>query len=313
MDLWLLVDPRIRGATFAERLDVARAELASWRPEAFVAAHAVGDLEFLQVHLDEADLTEAARRSFVHGMFLVEGSGLRPLDASPDWALPEALVVADRYRGKTHERVTQLSINLAMDAARLPESPATLLDPVAGRATTLLWAARYGLASRGIEREARHLDGLHRHIKRQAKVHRIRHRHQSGFMQKKNRDGVGRFVHYDLGGHELRLIAGDTADAPRLLQGQRFDLIVADLPYGVQFRGGRHRLADQVAAWLPAWTQCARPGAGMALIYNTYQPTPEQLADAVRACGWHVASVSVAHRMSESILRDVLVAVRPPA
>lgn len=310
MPIAALVDPRVRGAYFAETVEVAVAELAAWRPSLVPELLEVGDLQFLVVDVAPADQVALARRSFVQGLFALDGSSMRPLAVDVGFGLPEALVTADRYRGKTHERVTQLAVQLAIDACRVEGGPRRLLDPMAGRGTTLWWAARHGLDSVGVEREADALDALHRHTKRQTKLLRLSHRHHKGFVGKKNRDGVGRFVSYQLGEVSVRLVAGDTREVPKLLQGQRFDLVVCDLPYGIQFRGGPQRLVDLVRAAVPGWVASLRAGGAMALVFNTYQPTREQLCSALAQEGCEVLPFTAPHRMSESIVRDVVVARR---
>ncbi|MEO1271450.1 MAG: hypothetical protein AAFX99_25430, partial [Myxococcota bacterium] len=128
--------------------------------------------------LPDDGLAVAARLACVQGMFRVDEVGrLTPLDLQPDFRLPPSLVYGAKYRGKTHELVTQLALNVAVAHCRTGSPPQTLLDPMAGRGTTLLWGLRYGLHGRGIEQDQGALDDLHRHIKRQTKLHRIKHEH----------------------------------------------------------------------------------------------------------------------------------------
>jgi len=310
MRIAALIDPTARGAFFAQTTEVALAELAAWRPGLRAEQKAIGPLAFLELEVDEASLPALARRSFVQGLFAVEGATLRPLEVAPAYGLPEALV-ADRYRGKTHERVTQLAVQLAIDACEVEGGPSSLLDPMAGRGTTLWWAARHGLSSVGVEQDAASLEALHRHGKRQTKLLRLSHRAEKGSVGKKRRDGVGRYVGFRFDEVRLRLVTGDTREVSTLLQGQRFDLVVTDLPYGIQFRGGAQRLVDLVRAAIPGWVASLRPGGAMAVVFNTYQPTRAQLVESLVAEGCRVRPFEAPHRMSESIVRDVVLAVRP--
>ncbi|MEM1349105.1 MAG: hypothetical protein AAGI01_11150 [Myxococcota bacterium] len=315
MHLAMLLDPTARSAYFADTMDVAMAEFALHYPGVEVTHTRIGAMDFLRTSLPEQVLAEVTRMSCVLGVFAVDEASeqlLEPLDVDPGFILPADLVFGAKYRGKTNELVTQLAINAACRfcASRFP--PRTLLDPMAGRGTTLLWALRYGMDARGVEPDHQAVEDLHRHIKRQTKLHRIKHDHQRGFVGKKNKRGDGQFTHYALGGHTARLITGDSRDAQALLANQRFDLVVADLPYGIQHgsRGAKGGLRGLVEACAPAWIASMREGGAMALIYNTYRPTREELTEIFFTLGCTVQDFTAPHRMSESIVRDVLVVTR---
>jgi hypothetical protein len=312
MKLKLLVTPLAKGAYFDAYLDVARAELQAHFPGVDAELEQVGGLDLLAVELDEDSLPIAARLSFVQGAFRTEDTGrLVPLALQSDLLLPDAIVFGAKYQGKTNELVTQLAINLGLRFCATTRPQKTLLDPMAGRGTTLLWGLRYGIDSTGIERDPDARDALHNHLKRQAKLHRIKHSHRKGFVGRKNRSGSGAFGLYEMAGHSLRLITGDSRRAPDLLGGQRFDLIVSDLPYGVRFKGDSHRSPlELVEACAGGWLASLRDGGAMVLIFNRYQPTREQLEEAMAGPESRALDFSAPHRMSESIVRDLFVVTR---
>lgn len=314
MKLKLLVSPLTKGAFFAQHLEVAQAELQAHVGECRVEVDVRGSLEFLTVELPAAALPLLARLSFVQGIFEdTGGEGLRPLDQRAEFVLPEELVWGAKYAGKTNEVVTQLAINLALQRCE-PRGARSLrlLDPMAGRGTTLLWAARYGLCALGIERDRRALDDLQRHVKKQTKLHRIKHQQSHGFVGRANRQDSGRFLQYVLGGATLKLIVGDSRDAVDLLQRERFDLIVADLPYGVQHVGprGTRNPMEEISACAPGWAASLRGGGAMVLIFNAKQPKRAELVLPFAAAGLVEQSFSARHRMSESIVRDLVVFTR---
>lgn len=313
MELRVLVSPLTKGAYFADHLAVARAELRVLTGGAVVEVERVGPLEFLRVTLEPDQIPGVARASSVQGLFDVAGEGLRPLTTHANFALPEELVFGTKYAGKTNELVTQLGINLALRFCRSSAPPKTLLDPMAGKGTTLLWALRYGLNARGLEIDAGAREALHRHVKRQTKLHRLKHRHHEGFVGPRNRGGRGKFVEYTLGERTLQLITGDSRDAIVLLGRQRFDMLVTDLPYGVQFKSGARQRnpLETLQACAPGWVSSVRPGGSLVLIFNRYQPNRDALAEVFTAQGCHLEPFEAPHRMSESIVRDLLVFTRP--
>ena len=315
MQVRVLVSPLAKGAYFADYLDVAVAELALVAPQAPAPrVERIADLDFLQLELNEESRAAVARASFVQGLFEVDGDGrMRALDIGPKLAFPETLVFGAKYQGKTNELVTQLAVNAALRFCRRPQGPHTLFDPMAGKGTSLLWAVRYGMNARGIEIDGGALDALHRHIKRQTKLHRIKHRHNAGFVGAKSRDGRGRFVRYEIDGRALQLITGDSQDAAALLGAERFDAIVTDLPYGIQFKGKgpKASILDTVKACAPAWVARMRDGGSLVLIFNRYQPKRDALADVFVQLGCRLESFEAPHRMSESIVRDLVVLTTP--
>ena len=321
MKVKLLVSPLARGAYFEEYTEVASAEFAARFPDTPFEVEQFGGLVFLSASLDKngedmevnaAALQSVARLSFVQGAFAVtDTDALKPLQLEPDFLLPQQLVYGWKYQGKTNEMATQLAINAALRYCDTGRAPQTLLDPMAGKGTTLLWALRYGLNSVGIEQDTGAISALEGHLKKQAKLHRIKHSLAKGSVGPRHKGGKGKFVSCDMGNHSLRLIAGDSREASKLLGEQRFDLIVTDLPYGVQFKGGPKRSPiDTVKDCAKTWVERLRSGGAMAIMFNTYQPTRVQLEAVFKDLECTIHDFAAPHRMSESIVRDVLVATR---
>ncbi len=312
MALKLLVDPLSQGAYFSDTLSVAVAELRMAFPHADVHLDPHHTLQFVDVDLPDEAAPLLARMSWVQGIFAPKGDSLSIVDADPGFRLPRDLVWGAKYRGKTHELVTQLAIQVALSACSLP-TPRTLLDPMAGRGTTLLWGLRYGLESWGVERDPDALDHVQRDTKRQTKLHRLKHTLRRG--GKRGKDGAFLDLRFPEDDVRLRLVTGDSRHLPRLVQKKRFDLIVSDLPYGVQFVGpkGARNPIEVLRACAPAWAASLNPGGAMVLIYNRLQPARAQLATPFVEAGLALSPIEMAHRMSESILRDLLVLTKPEA
>ena len=310
----LLVDPRATGAYFADTLDVARAELLLHRPDSQPEVIEHPMFTRLRVQVPAAALPQLARLSFVQAIFAVDGTRLEPLHTDPGYQLPAELVFGAKYRGKTHELLTLLALNVARATCTVPlEHTIKVLDPMAGRGTTLLWAARTGWSATGIERDGRAVDDLQRHVKKQCKLLRIKHKETRGTVGRKGRDGTGRFVRYTFGTPTIRLITGDARQTRPLLQGERFPLIVTDLPYGIQHTrddGWRDPTAT-LRACAPEWAGRLAPGGSMVLSFNAFLPRRERLLELFTEAGLEPHPFAAPHRMSESILRDLVVFTRP--
>ena len=312
MKLKLLISPLGRGAFFGAYREVAAAEFAVLFPTTPFELERIGGLDFLATTLAEEALPLVTRFASIQGVFSVtEDDSLIPLLHQPDFLLPAELVYGWKYQGKTNELATQLALNVALRHCDTGRALQTLLDPMAGKGTTLLWALRYGLNSVGIEQDAGALSALSAHLKKQAKLHRIKHSLANGSVGPKNKGGKRKFVSCDMGQHTLRLIAGDSRDAAVLLGDQRFDVLVTDLPYGVQFKGGPKRSPlDTVKACANAWVERLREGGAMTIMFNNYQPSRAQLEAVFKTLNCTIHDFAAPHRMSESIVRDLLVITR---
>ena len=309
-----LISPRAEAAFFAEAMKVAREELAGVEGVTEVEERRFGDMAFLQAEISDDVLPVVLRLACVQGAFAVEGGALVPLDRGAGFALHPDFVWGEKYRGKTSETLTQLLINLC-----LQEMPGRgpgglrLLDPMAGRGTTLLWAMRFGMRATGVEQEAGALVEFRRGLKKWTKIHRQKHKLSEGWVQKANRRGRGKYVEFSAEGTTARLICGPTGELRDLTQRKPFDLIVADAPYGVEHKGpgGTRNPLEVLAEAAPGWAAALAPGGAMALAFNAYIPKREALVAAFDGLGLEVVERDLRHRMSEAILRDVLVMRKP--
>jgi hypothetical protein len=309
MKMKLLITPLSQGAYFEDYLDVAVQEFLAHFPDSRVELSQVGDLNFMEISMDEPHIHRLSRLSFVQGVFNAEApTGLIPLSPDPGFILPSALVYGWKYPGKTNERVTQLAINLALRYCDTGRPAATLLDPMAGKGTTLLAGLRYGLNCTGVEQDFSALSALSGHLKKQTHLHRLKHSLSRGTIGQKSKGNTGKFISCTLADHTLKLVCGDTRESHPLLGGQRFDVIVSDLPYGIQFRGNARRTPlDTIRDSAAGWVRSLQKGGAMVLIFNTYQPSRKSLVDLFESLDCRIPNFTAPHRMSESIVRDLLV------
>lgn len=306
----LLISPAARGAYFADMQTVALAEIAGLPDVETGAIEAHGGMDFLRVTCGVDKVTDLLRLSFAQGLFAIDGDSWTPVEGGAGFVLHENFVVGEKYRGKTNETLTQLLINLATQVADTGNADLRLLDPMCGRGTSLLWAMRYGIRATGIEKDPSALNEIRRGLKKWTKLHRQRHKMVDGWVQKSNKKNVGKSMDFMAEGQVARFITGDTVNAQSLAGHKPFDLLVTDIPYGVQHMGGadgeRSPLAVIQAA-APGWAACLAPGGAMAIAYNCNIPRRPQMEAAFAGLGLDVIEKNVAHRMSESIVRDVLI------
>lgn len=302
----LLISPRADAAYFAQAVDVAQSELALALPNQAAILSSAGDLRFLIVDANAADLATLLRLSFVQGVFEVGENGYHPIDETAGFSLHPDFVWGEKYRGKTNETLTQLLINLSLSAN--PDAK-SLCDPMCGRGTTLLWAMRYGLKATGVEQDPLALQDIQRGLKKWTKLHSQKHKLTQGWTQKTNKKGTGRYIEFSAEGTSMRVVTGDTTKTPELLQNRKFDILATDVPYGIQHMGTANTRSpiDTLRDAAEGWTRSLKPNGVLAIAFNTYMPKRAELQSVFADQNLVEIQTNVAHRMSESILRDVLV------
>ena len=57
---------------------------------------------------------------------------------------------------------------------------------------------------------------------------------RDGFIGKANKKGLGKYLDFAAEGTDFRMVQGDGSQPIQSFKKEKFDLIVSDLPYGVQ-------------------------------------------------------------------------------
>lgn len=308
----LLISPLAKSAYFKAYIDIAINEL-SWCLGIDDTEHQkISTLDFLYIRANEEQLFGLSRLSFVQGIFKREDENLEPLTIDNQFQLHEDFVCAAKFKGKTNELLTQCLINVAHKAllsnGDTISEKIKLLDPMCGRATTLLWAQRYSFKAKGIEQDKKALADIRQLVKKQCKLHRQKHQCREGFVGKANKQDNGKFIDFAFPDSSMRVISGDSAKADQLLKDEKFHLIVSDLPYGVQHfttEKTRNPLAV-IEQCVEGWINSLKPGGIIGLAFNSNQPKRDALSHVFTNEGLEQLDFSMPHQMSESIVRDVV-------
>jgi SAM-dependent methyltransferase len=298
----------------------------------------IGGLRYLLFDaepLTDVEIGALSDLSVTFGLFEVAGGVLRPVPLRRRDRFDDDLLTIQRYPGKTNEHFTKLLVNVT-NAVALPaaggggDRPVRLLDPVCGRGTTLNQALVYGFDAAGVEREGRAVDAWETFIKTWLQDKRLKHTADSSRIR---RDGrvVGRRLDIAVAETKaeqkagaavsLAIVHDDTVHTAEHFRRNHFDVLVADLPYGVQHAGrGEHQGPARsplalVEEALPGWLTVLRPGGAVGLAWNTRVLERPVLVETLRAAGLEVLDEEpfdrFEHRVDRSIQRDVVLARRP--
>jgi len=306
----LQISPLAKNSYFDELTAVARAELALVESSVTPDLLEIGGLSWLLVSVESHKISRLARLSWVQGIYeYIEGT-FTPVNATTEFALNDDFVYGLKYKGKTSEVLSQLLVNIGIAYhADHDVSSLKLLDPMCGRGTTLMWAMRYGMKSTGVDVEPKAIDDLQRHLKKQCKLHRLKHQLDIGFVAKKNKRGDGRYLRFSCDGVATRIITADSRSLETAVGGERYDIIATDMPYGVQHTPKEQNLLliQLFKELLESWLHTLKKTGVIVLSFNAKNPRKTAVIKVAEEMGLVVDDLGLAHRMSESIVRDVLV------
>ncbi len=288
---------------------------------------------YLELHLDElgvADHTALARLSARFAVYRRRGSQLEPVAVESGDRFDDDLVSIPKYPGKTNEQFTRLLLNVTLASVlRTADGPLAVLDPLAGRGTTLSTGLILGHDVAGVEGDLKALEAYAAFLRTYFRRKRLKHTADLAPVRREGRS-LGRRLDVSVtsehGAHaqSLTVFSGDTRQSAALFGRRRFDAVVTDAPYGVVHgsqtdvrgvSGQRDRSAiGLLREALPVWAGQLRRGGALGLSWNTLGLTRERLADLAVEAGLTPLLagpyLEFAHRVDSSIHRDVFVAVK---
>ncbi len=331
----LLFAPHPNARYDAELKKLCAAELSCIAAGMGIAApfvfETVGGLPLFTVEWALTDRQKAAllRASSLLALFALEGNSLTPLmegfSRGAFFDMPAIL----KYKGKTNESFTRLLVNLAVfSAARAAfEKRLTVLDPLCGKGTTLFCAMASGYDALGVELDEKEVAEAVNFTKAYLRNGHFKHSYEKSSATVKGRPGgeIHAFAtarnaeSYKAGDTQLLKIArGDSGNAPAFFKKTPADVIVADLPYGVQHKNDVSKKGSDTLGMLnrllPRWKEALKAGGAAALSFNAYTLKKSDVLSALEKAGFSPVeeawAQNLSHWVEQAVLRDVAVARR---
>jgi hypothetical protein len=334
-----LLLPSFNRVYAAASADLARAELEVFAGALGGRVRGIGTSDIAGVPYITFDCDDFAARdaavlgnlSSLYALFEVtDGELLRPVPAPRLNRLDDDLITILKYAGKTNEQFTKLLLNVTLlssgFAAEMLTRRLTVLDPLCGRGTTLNQALMYGYDAYGMDIDRRDIEAYAAFIQRWLKDKRLKHQADYAPVRRDKRVIARRLRasfaatrdEYKSGDvQHLDVVLAESSQAPEFFRRDSVDLIVTDLPYGVQ-HGSTTGAAltrsplDLLAECAPAWAKTLRPGGALGISWNTFVAQRDDAAEALRAAGLTVLDGGpyprFRHRVDQAINRDILVA-----
>lgn len=337
----ILANPGHNRIYFDSALEIARSELHAMLESQGVEQFVIEDKDAglpaaivfsCKDELNAEQMKKIAASSIYYALFEVMDSGLlKPLTPPAYNTFPESMSQILRYTGKTNEQFTRLMVNLGASAAQTGSDTLTLMDPMCGKGTTLYEGLIQGFNVVGVEINAKWVQEIQTFIVKFMKNGRFKHKagkEKRTAQGKKVADGfvldaAATKEAFNAGeSQSMKLYAADTRQADLVVKKNSVDVMVSDLPYGVQ-HGSKNAKDNKLnrspnellAEALPAWKKVLKKNGAVVLSFNEFTLKWKDLAQLFEEQGWTVMSeapyTGYLHRVDQSINRNIIVAVKP--
>lgn len=284
--------------------------------------------------LTEKDMLLLSRLSFVFAIFALEpredGYVFLPIRKRRTGVMNDDVNTILKYSGKTNELFTRMMMNVGLLSGSFGGEPhISVLDPVAGKGTTLFEAAISGWNACGIEIGEKPVHEMCVFFRKYLETGKFKHvmaQERISGEDKRFRSEMTRFE-YSVSKEAqkagvkqvLCMVEGDGQYANHYFRREQFHMIVGDLPYGVQHGSHSQTVSpsltrnprELVKACLPAWLEVLKPGGTIVLAWNQFVLERETFASVFRIKGLTVLNDppydKFMHRVDQAINRDMIV------
>ncbi|MFI3325782.1 MAG: hypothetical protein R3Y35_06370 [Clostridia bacterium] len=279
------------------------------------------------------DLKIVSNLSFVFALFKVvkveEKDCFVPISRNNKFYVDESISSILKYSGKTNELFTRMMINVAMLSQDETEN-IKLFDPIAGKGTTLYEGLIKGFDVYGMEVGEKVTAEAFQFLKKFCQNNKYKHSSDVIRVSGPNKEFTGIKHNVQIAPTKedaknkayktAEIIAGNSINADYFYKKNFFNLIVGDLPYGIQHgnvtgekQSSLTRNPTQLLrACLPKWGTVLKSGGVVCLAWNANVLTREKVIGIFEEKGFEVlnngAYKEFAHKVDQSILRDIIVA-----
>ncbi len=285
--------------------------------------------------LTEKDFEILSRLSFVYALFEIRVIGrdilLQPIGRWDTPFIDDSLSSILNYTGKTNEIFTRMMINTAVFVSDFAGSDhIRLLDPIAGKGTTVFEGLVAGYDAYGIEIGDKAVNDAYHYLKKYLETDKYKHTTKTERVSGPNKSFTAKRYTFDIAKSKedmkenrvrhAELIAGNSVYADRFFKKNFFHIIVGDLPYGVQHgnvtnenqTSQTRNPKELLKACLPVWRRVLLPGGAIVLAWNTFVLPRDALVKTLETAGFDVFNDGVflefEHRVDQAINRDIVVA-----
>lgn len=283
--------------------------------------------------LSEDDIRIISDLSFVYALFEIENMNdeirFKPIKKTKEDFVDESMSTILKYSGKTNEIFTRMMINIAFYSQSNVKN-IRLLDPIAGKGTTLYEGLIKGYNVYGIEIGDKVVKESYHFVKRFLEAERYKFNYTSMKISGPNKSYSAlrhtfettktkeEFKSKDT--KTIEFISGNSLYANAYYKKNYFDIIVGDLPYGIQHGNVTYNKqssltrnpTELLGACLPSWREVLKLNGIIVLSWNSNVLNRQKMEQLFEKQGFIIkkdnAYLQFEHRVDQSILRDIIVA-----
>lgn len=337
----ILANPGHNRIYFDTALTIAFSEL-----KAIISSHGVEIQEIFEGYLglpacicfktekelQQEDFKRISTASIFYALFeVVEEGLLKPIPIEDFRSFPESMVQILKYTGKTNEQFTRLMVNLALSACKTGSKKIRLIDPMCGKGTTLYEGLIRGFDVTGIEINAQWAQEIQTYLIRYLKMGKYKHKSQKEKRSGANGKKIAECFIVDTASKKeefmknntqnFNLFVSDTRNAKILIKKNSCDILVSDLPYGVQHgsKSATEQSMDRSPLQLlkdciPSWYHVLKIKGSLCISFNEFTLKYTDVKEVLENNGFKVLDEepfnNYIHRVDQSINRNLIVAVK---
>lgn len=261
-------------------------------------------------------------------LFKVDGVSLMPFNEEKSFYFKEDMSSILKYSGKTNEAFTSMMINMGVYTSNFKnkaKKEITIFDPMCGRGTTLYQGLILGYNVAGIEIDYKSTSEINKFLRRYLKFHKYKHSasHQTIITDQKKKgvkytfDTANTVENYKNNDRRSIVFAdGDTLESNLYFKKSSFNVIVSDLPYGVQHTGTSKKSFMDIGKLLDKalieWKKVLKKGGTIVLSYNTFNIKREELIVIFENAGLKPLTdgyfEKMEHWVEQAVSRDIFIA-----
>jgi len=327
----------------ADKLALAELKLAGEKMSVQCEKLEIVEIEsvrYLSIETDteisENDFQIMSRLSFVFAIYRLENWNdtpcLIPVSKYSYEFLDSKISSLLKYPGKTNELFTKMMLNVALMSSDFDHNQKIqMLDPVAGRGTTLFEALVYGFDAYGIEIEQKSVHELSVFFKKYLETEHMKHVADKRRISGANKSEAVNVQEFEFAFNKqdfktkenrtkLSVVCGNSQDAQKYFKKEKFHLIVGDLPYGI-FHGNTgakknesftRNPSELLAGSVAQWHKVLKKGGCVVVAWNSCLAGREDLGEIFTAQGFELMNDELygefEHMVDKSIKRDIVVA-----
>lgn len=327
--------------TNSENICLAEIEFFSKKADAEISNIQVKTIEGIKYfsfesnnELSKKDLNILSRLSFVFAIYkkirIENANYLLPVAKINYEYIDGKISSLLKYQGKTNEIFTKMMINVAVLASGYSfEDKINLLDPIAGKGTTLYEGLTYGFNSYGIELSSNSVHEATIFFKKYLEKEKIKHTFVKRQIAGKNkRDAIyisdfefskTKQEFNDKKTKKFGIISGKTQDISNYFKQNFFNIIVGDLPYGIQHKNSKSSEKENtrnpyelLKISLPEWYKVLKNKGAIVISWNANVISKKKLTELFQTNKYEVIAENdnstLEHLVDKAIKRDIIIA-----